>query len=115
MKIAVASNEGMVAGHFGHCGAFDVFDTTEENIIKHESIKNPGHKPGFLPKFLKELGVEVIIGGGMGASAINLFNNYGVKVLVGAEGACKSVVESYLSGDLVSKGSACEEHQNGCH
>ncbi len=48
MKIAVASDREMVTEHFGHCESFDIFEAENNQIVKSESIPNPGHKPGFL-------------------------------------------------------------------
>ena len=66
MRIAVASENGKVTEHFGHCQGFMLFDTDNNQIVKSETIPNPGHKPGFLPNFLADRGVNVIISGGMG-------------------------------------------------
>ena len=74
IKIAIASDGTNVAEHFGHCEAFTLFDADNGQIVKEERIPNPGHKPGFLPIFLHEQGVTVIISGGMGGGAITLFN-----------------------------------------
>ena|GEM_PF-4849418 len=65
MKIAVASEGKNVTEHFGHCANFNIFEVENKQIMKKESIANPGHKPGFLPNFLNEMGVKVIISGGM--------------------------------------------------
>ena len=70
MKIAVASMGNAVAGHFGHCENFNIFDAENGAIVKTESIPNPGHRPGFLPNFLGDMGVEVIIAGGMGGGGL---------------------------------------------
>ena len=86
MKIAVASDGKDVAGHFGHCEAFAIFDADNGQIVKEERIPNPGHKPGFLPNFLHEKGVTVIISGGMGGGAIDIFNEKKIAVVVGASG-----------------------------
>lgn len=56
MKIAVASEQDKVAGHFGHCINFNIYEARGSEIINSESIPNPGHKPGFLPNFLNDLG-----------------------------------------------------------
>jgi predicted Fe-Mo cluster-binding NifX family protein len=112
MKIAVASDEGMVAGHFGHCEAFTIFTTEGNSIIKKETIPNPGHKPGFLPNFLNDLGVEVIIAGGMGGGAVDIFNQKQIEVVMGASGEIDTVVAEYLKGNLQSTGSICHEHQH---
>lgn len=110
MKIAVASNSGDVAEHFGHCQSFNIFDTKGEEIVNSIVIENPGHKPGFLPNFLYDLGVNVIISGGMGGGAIDIFNQRSIEVIVGSKGDSKSSVELYLKGQLKSTGSVCHEH-----
>jgi len=112
MKIAVASENGMVTGHFGHCESFNIFDTENNQIVKSESIPNPGHKPGFLPNFLNDKGVNVIISGGMGGGAIDIFNEKGIEVITGASGNAKAAAEMYLQGKLKSTGSVCHEHQH---
>lgn len=112
MKIAVASMGNVVAGHFGHCENFNIFDIEDNAIVKHESIANPGHKPGFLPNFLGDLGVNVIIAGGMGEGAVNIFNARNIEVIMGATGVAQEAVERYLRGELKSTGSICHEHQH---
>jgi len=116
MKIAVASDNEMVTEHFGHCANFNIFDTENNQIVKSESIADPGHRPGFLPNFLNDMGVKVIISGGMGGGAIDIFNEKGIEVIVGAKGPAKAAVEQYLQGMLQSTGSVCHEHQHhdGC-
>jgi Mrp family chromosome partitioning ATPase/predicted Fe-Mo cluster-binding NifX family protein len=112
MKIAVASENKMVTEHFGHCEGFMIFDTENSKIVKSELIPNPGHKPGFLPNFLHDKGVNVIISGGMGGGAIEIFNEKNIEVITGAKGNAEDVVISYLKGELKSTGSVCHEHQH---
>ena len=112
MKIAVASDNGMVTEHFGHCESFMIFDAENNRIINHESISNPGHKPGYLPNFLNDKGVNVVISGGMGGGAVDIFNEKGIEVITGIKGDSKTVAELYLQGALNSTGSICHEHQH---
>ena len=112
MKIAVASEQDMVTEHFGHCINFNIFEVEGDKIIKFESIMNPGHKPGFLPVFLHEQGVNTIISGGMGGGAVDIFNQKGIEVILGAGGSAKDAVEKYLKGELKSTGSICHDHQH---
>lgn len=112
MKIAVAVEEKRVSGHFGHCEGFHLFQIEEGNIVNSEIILNPGHKPGFLPKFLKEKEVDIIISGGMGEMAQQLFNENDIQVVVGAKGSSEDVVKEYLNGNLKSTGSICKEHNH---
>ena len=112
MKIAVAADGNLVSGHFGHCEAFQLFETIEGKISRTETLPNPGHKPGFLPNYLHEKGINVIISGGMGGGAVDLFNENNIEVVTGARGDAKEVVERYLEGALSSTGSVCHEHAN---
>jgi len=112
MKIAVACEKDMVTEHFGHCENFNIYVVEDYKIVGSKSIPNPGHRPGFLPNFLNDLGVNVIISGGMGGGAIDIFNEKGIEVILGASGNAKAVVEAYLQGSLKSTGSVCCEHQH---
>ena len=110
LKVAVASENKMVCGHFGHCETFEVFETENGKIVNQESIPNPGHRPGFLPNFLHEIGVNTIISGGMGGGAVDIFNEHNIEVIIGAQGDSLKAVENYLAGALASSGSICHEH-----
>lgn len=112
MKIAVAAMGTNVAQHFGHCENFILFDTENGKITAHESIANPGHKPGFLPNFLGDKGAEVIIAGGMGGGAVEIFNERNIEVIVGASGNAVDAVESYLKGELITTGEVCHNHEH---
>lgn len=112
MKIAVASEGKNVTEHFGHCVNFMLYTIEEGRIIDEESMLNPGHRPGFLPIFLADRGVNVIISGGMGGGAVEIFNDRNVEVVVGAFGEARNVVESFLKGELKSTGSVCHQHQH---
>lgn len=91
MKIAVAAMGNSVAGHFGHCENFIFFDTEDGKIISENSVPNPGHRPGFLPNFLADNGAQVIISGGMGGGAVDIFNERGVEVIVGVQGDARAM------------------------
>ncbi|MCK9171394.1 MAG: NifB/NifX family molybdenum-iron cluster-binding protein [Treponema sp.] len=108
--IAVASDGESVSPHFGHCEGFTLFQTENGQITGKTYIPNPGHKPGFLPVFLAEKNVSVIISGGMGGGAVDLFNEKNIAVVTGAAGAAADAVTAYLAGKLVSSGSVCHDH-----
>lgn len=112
MKIAVASEKNMVTEHFGHCTNFNIYETDKREIVSSQSIENPGHKPGFLPNFLNDMGVNTIISGGMGGSAIDIFNEKGIEVVVGANGDAKDAAYKYIRGELQTTGSVCNKHEH---
>ncbi|WP_346847207.1 MULTISPECIES: NifB/NifX family molybdenum-iron cluster-binding protein [unclassified Clostridium] len=115
MKIAVASDEKYVSGHFGHCEGFTIYEVEEGKSLEKSFTPNPGHRPGLLPVFLRDLKVNVIIAGGMGETAQDLFNENGIEVVVGAQGLSDDVVQKFVNGELKSTGSVCTEHQHEGH
>lgn len=112
MKIAVASEGKMVTEHFGHCEGFTIFNTENNCIVSVEFVPNPGHRPGFLPVFLHDRGVNAIISGGMGGGAVEIFNEKGIEVVLGVTGDAQTAVTRYLQGNLKSTGSICYDHQH---
>ncbi len=111
MKIAVASDEKYVSGHFGHCEGFTIYEVEEGKSLEKSFTPNPGHRP----VFLRDLKVNVIIAGGMGETAQDLFNENGIEVVVGAQGLSDDVVQKFVNGELKSTGSVCTEHQHEGH
>ena len=111
MKYAVPVSGGMVSAHFGHCDHFALFDVDEQKkeITKKEIIPSPEHQPGLLPGWLAEKGASVVIAGGMGPRAQELFQQNGIKVLIGAlEGDPEKAVLNYLSGQLATGDNICD-------
>ncbi len=116
MKIAVACVNDNVSQHFGHCENFTIYIVENSKIISKEVIPNPGHEKGFLPKFLKDLDINLVISGGMGQGAIDIFNEENIEVITGNLGNSDDVVNNYLNGFLKSNGAVCNkhEHKNNC-
>ncbi len=112
MIVVIASDGSRVSGHFGHCEGFTIYDVDDSEVTNKEFVKNPGHRPGYLPVFLKERMADVIIAGGMGATAQELFAENGIEVVVGAQGIADDVIKQYISGVLKSTGSICREHSH---
>lgn len=115
MRIAVATEKEFVSGHFGHCEGFTMYDIEKNDKFVKKFVQNPGHKPGFLPVFLKENEINVIIAGGMGETAQQLFHQNDIEVVVGAQGLSDEAVKLYLSGELKSTGSVCTKHEHEGH
>lgn len=89
-----------------------IYETDGGKILSEQSVSNPGHRLGFLPNFLADMGVKVIISGGMGGGAVDIFNERDVEVILGAQGDVRNAVEAYLRGELESTGSVCHEHEH---
>ena len=99
----------MLDGHFGHCQQFAMVEV-EQNTVKEISYLNaPPHQPGLLPRWLAERGATDIIAGGMGQRAINLFNDRGVNVFVGAPTLSPTeLVNGFLQNSLSFSANYCD-------
>lgn len=109
MKIALPLAQGQLSSHFGHCEAFAIFTVENNAIISEETVDPPVHEPGSHPSFLKELGCSVVISGGMGVKAQDLFCQNGIKVIIGVPPLpLKDIVNNYLQGKLESGDNRCD-------
>lgn len=106
-KAAISTDTGMVSEHFGRCPEFTIIEFEAGELKKKETIANPGHHPGYLPEFLKKMGVGYIVAGGMGMRAQNLFNAAGIEIIVGISGSIDEVVRKILDGSLAGGASLC--------
>ncbi len=110
MKIAIPTAQGQLAMHFGHCASFTIVTLdADNNISATEDVEAPTHEPGLLPRWLGEREVNLIIAGGMGQRAQQLFTDSGIKVLVGAPAEPVDVlVANYLAGNLTTGINLCD-------
>jgi len=107
MKIAVSTDSGQVAEHFGRCPQFTVAEIEDGKVVKQEVIENPGHATGFLPKFFSEMGVECIVAGGAGFRAQEFCNQYGIRLVVGVHGKVEDALKLLADGRLKGKEGSC--------
>ena len=108
MRIAISTDGDFVSGHFGRCPTFTIVDIEKGKIAKKESVDNPGHEPGFIPQFLHRRGVNCIVAGGMGARARGLFEDFGIKTIVGVNGTLTEAIEKLVKGTLSGGESSCK-------
>ncbi len=111
MKIAIPLAAGQLSMHFGHCETFALVDVDENSkeISKMISLQPPGHQPGVLPQWLHEQGATVIIAGGMGQRAQQLFAQNGIEVVVGASAQSpEQLVEAYINNALQTGENICD-------
>lgn len=112
MKIAIPTFQGRLCPHFGHCEVFTLFEVDKAGgrILQQSLLNPPPHQPGILPRWLQGEGVNLVIAGGMGRRAQEIFANHGIETLVGvaSDQPAREVVESYLSGELVAGENLCD-------
>jgi predicted Fe-Mo cluster-binding NifX family protein len=109
IKFAVPMANGKLCAHFGHCEQFAIVET-ENGTIKNTSFHTPPpHEPGVLPQWLSDMGANVVIAGGMGMRAQQLFTQAGITVVTGAPvDVPETLVDQYTSGRLVTGQNLCD-------
>ena len=109
MIFAIPVSGEKLCSHFGHCDQFALIETENGEIMGKSMHMPPPHEPGVLPKWLHEQGATVIIAGGIGARAQELFNENGIKVITGAPmDSPESLVRQYLTDTLITGGNVCD-------
>lgn len=117
MKIAVTYENGNVFQHFGHSEHFVVYQVEGSEILSSAVVDSNGSGHGALAGFLADLGVEVLICGGIGEGAQSALAEAGIQVCSGAQGSTDEAVKAFLAGELVSAGTNCDHHshdEEGC-
>ena len=111
MRIAVPLVQGQLSLHFGHCDQFAILDVNDNSreIINRKDETPPAHAPGVLPQWLHENTVNVIIAGGMGQRAQQLFAQNDIKIVIGASsGTAEELASAYLQGTLETGDNICD-------
>ena len=113
MKIAVTYENEMVFQHFGHTAAFKIYETEDGKVVKSyvEDTNGSGH--GALAGMLKNLGVDVLICGGIGMGAKVALIEADIKLFGGVSGGCDEAVEAYLANTLLYNPDVkCDHHDH---
>ena len=113
MKIAVTHENGQVFGHFGKTESFAVFETGDGKVLSKQIIPTNGTGHGALAGFLKDLGAQVVICGGIGDGAKRALEAAGVILVAGASGDVEQAALAYLSGELKNDPAGTCGHHHG--
>ena len=106
---AVPTAEGKLCAHFGHCDQFALVETENGKIQGTSMHTPPPHEPGVLPNWLHQQGARVIIAGGMGARAQQIFTEKGIRVITGAPvDSPEALVSLYLENSLATGDNLCD-------
>jgi predicted Fe-Mo cluster-binding NifX family protein len=109
----------IVGEHFGRVPTYTIVDS-QTNKIK--IIPNTSHHAGgveYPPEILAREGVELMLCRGLGRRAINMFEESGISVFIGATGTVRDAIEAYKQNKLqkATSDNACQQHafHNGYH
>lgn len=111
MRFAIPISDGKLCMHFGHCEQFALVDASPGDAGSPTTrlVSAPPHEPGLLPRWLQGQGVDVVIAGGMGHRAQQLFAANGIRVVAGAPSmSAEALVAAYLDGSLQTGANPCD-------
>ena len=113
MKIAVTYENGEIFQHFGHTEQFKVYDVQDSAIVKAEVIDTNGSGHGALAGLLSNLGVDILICGGIGGGAQMALAQAGIKLFGGVSGNADDAVAACIAGTLSYDPNAkCDHHDH---
>jgi len=110
-RIAIPLEGKVLSEHFGHCREFAYVDIDNNSITNITVMDPPEHQPGTYPRWVAGNGATDVIAGGMGPMAVNLFNEAGVNVFVGAPvDNPANLVNNFLAGKLNLNANYCDHY-----
>ena len=107
MIIAIASDGLDVSRHFGRCSSYSCYTVEDGSVVGFQNMPNLSRPCSEMAPLLREVDVDVLIAGNIGASAKEAFDHAGIAVVTGASGPVREALEAYLDGDLDSNGEVC--------
>ncbi|WP_321429197.1 NifB/NifX family molybdenum-iron cluster-binding protein [uncultured Methanolobus sp.] len=128
MKLCIPSMgqngmEDTVGQHFGKVPYYTLYDTEtkEASVISNTSEHNGG--TGLPPEIMAKENVDIMLCGGLGKKAVDMFEQYGIAVFIGATGSIQDAVASWEASKLskATRDNSCaghghdHDHDGHCH
>jgi predicted Fe-Mo cluster-binding NifX family protein len=104
----------LVSPHFGRAPTFTVVDTGTNAVKVIQNTSEHMGGAGKPPELMTAAGVQVMLCSGLGPRAIQMFEEYGVEVYVGASGTVRDTIQAWKNGLLrvATDRDACEMHRH---
>ena len=115
MKVAVTYENGEVFQHFGRTEQFKVYEIQDGCVVSSDVVGTGGRGHGELVGVLRELGVSVLICGGLGAGARQGLEASGIRVCPGNSGDADAVAKRFADGTLEMRSEATCDHHGEDH
>lgn len=98
-----------VGQHFGKVPYYTLYNTEskEVSVISNTSEHNGG--TGLPPEIMAKESVDIMLCGGLGRKAVQMFDQYGIDVFIGATGTIQDAINAW-EGNSLSKAT----HNNSC-
>ncbi|MDY4699313.1 NifB/NifX family molybdenum-iron cluster-binding protein [Eubacterium coprostanoligenes] len=114
MIIAVTYDNGMINQHFGKTQYMKIYETDESGEIQKVHLESMGkHSHHGIAGYIKEIGVDTLICGGLGQGAVDSLEAAGITIYAGNTGNCDSAVIKFLHGEMKQNSQAnCDHHHH---
>ena len=122
MKIGIPSmgEKGLdeqVGEHFGRVPTYTIVDLDSDEVKIVDNTSHHMGGSGDPPEIMKKEGVCAMLCRGLGRRAIDLFQQLGIDVYIGASGSVRDTIEAFKQGQLqqATMGDGCQQHTFGNH
>ncbi|MHC1605662.1 MAG: NifB/NifX family molybdenum-iron cluster-binding protein [Candidatus Methanofastidiosia archaeon] len=103
-----------VGQHFGRVPTYTIFDTQNSEITVIENTGEHMGGMGYPSELLAKKGIDVLLCKGLGRKAVQIFENMGIRVYVGARGSVSDTIDLWKAGELeeATIDNACAGHKH---
>ena len=113
MNIAVTYENGQVFQHFGHTEQFKLYHADNGVITDSRIVDTNGSGHSALAGFLRSLGADALICGGIGGGARTALNEAGIRIFAGVSGDADQAAARLLDGTLAfDPDASCQHHHS---
>jgi len=105
MKLAISSVgnnlDSEVDKRYARCSYFIIYDTDRKDFeaVKNEAINAPSGAGVQSTQLMRDKGVEVVLTGNMGPTAMSVLTSAKIKVAIGVKGSVRDAIEKFNKGE----------------
>jgi len=102
----------LVGEHFGRVPTYTLVDTEAGAVKVIQNTTTHMGGTGYAPDLISSHGAETMLCGGLGRKAIQMFEEKGIMVYVGATGTVGDAINLWKAGKLqpATSETACQQH-----
>ena len=104
--------EEQVGEHFGRVPTYTIIDSETDKVEIIDNTSSHRGGMGYPPELIKQAGANIMLCGGLGRRAIELFEQLGIMVYIDARGTVKEALLMHQKGQLrpATDENACRQH-----
>lgn len=100
MIAAIPYKDNMIFPYFGRSEYFMIYHIDNGMVIDSNIVRRTAQGPKELADFMDELGVDVIICGGIGPGMSNMMESHGIDLYPGVTGYADDAADALAAGVL---------------